>query len=94
VIYQLSLDSGRLPQDWLSASVALAFKTQNYRFPANYQPISLTSVPCKILEHIIGHHIMSYFQEHKTLTPLNHGFKSGYSTETQLLTATNDLMIS
>jgi hypothetical protein len=94
VIYQLSLDTGRLPQDWLSANVACAFKKGDRHSPANYRPISLTSVPCKILEHIIGHHIMSYLEEHEILTPLNHGFRSGFSTETQLLTTTNDLMIS
>jgi hypothetical protein len=93
VIYQLSLDTGRLPKDWLSANVACAFKKGDRHSPANYRPISLTSVPCKILEHIIGHHIMSYLEEHGILTPLNHGFRSGFSTETQLLT-TNDLMIS
>jgi hypothetical protein len=37
---------------------------------------------------------MSYLEEHRILTSLNHGFRSGYSTETQLLTTTDDLMIS
>ena len=62
--------------------------------PGNYRPISLTSVPCKILEHIICRHVMSHLEKNKILTNLNHGFRSGYSTETQLLTTTTDLLNS
>ncbi|KAK7096441.1 hypothetical protein V1264_005737 [Littorina saxatilis] len=62
--------------------------------PANYRPISLTSVPCKVLEHIISRHILSHLETNNILTNLNHGFRSGYSTETQLLTTTEDLLSS
>ncbi|KAK7111648.1 hypothetical protein V1264_011249 [Littorina saxatilis] len=94
LIFQTSVDSGRLPKDWLSANVSCAFKKGDRHEPANYRPISLTSVLCKLLEHIIFRHIMSHFQAHKILTNLNHGFRSGYSTETQLLTTTSDLLQS
>ena len=50
---------------------------------------SLTSVSCKILEHIACHHILFYLKSNNILTNLNHGFRSGYSTETQLLTYYN-----
>ena len=34
---------------------------------------------------------MFHFQEHKVLTNLNHGFRSGYLTETQLAVTVDDL---
>lgn len=94
IIYQKSIDTAQLPQDWLTANVSCAFKKGDRHIAANYRPISLTSVPCKILEHIIFRHIMSHLENHQILTNLNHGFRSGFSTETQLLTTTNDLLKS
>ena len=37
---------------------------------------------------------MHFFDKHGTLTSLNHGFRAGYSCETQLLTTVNDLVKS
>ena len=56
--------------------------------------VSLTSVPCKLLEHVICKHMLKYLERHKVLTSLNHGFRSGYSCETQLLFALHDFMKS
>ena len=93
-IFQVSLDSGKLPTDWLSANVSCAFKKGDRHLASNYRPISLTSVSCKILKHIVCRHILSYLESNNILTNLNHGFRSGYSTETQVLTTTQDLLSS
>ena len=55
-------------------------------------PVSLTSVTCKILEHIICRHLLKHLEKNKILTNLNHGFRSGYSCETQLITLINDFL--
>ena len=94
LIYQRSLDSGKLPSDWLTANISAAFKKGNRHLAENYRPISLTSVPCKILEHIICRHLLKHLENFKILTHLNHGFRSGYSCETQLLTTADDLLSS
>ena len=54
-IFQRSLDTAVLPSDWRTANVSAVFKKGDKHLPENYRPISLTSVPCKILEHI--HHL-------------------------------------
>ena len=54
-------------------------------------PISLTSVLCKLLEHIIHSHIMSHFDSHNIFTEAQHGFRKCGSTETQLLLTIHDL---
>ena len=38
--------------------------------------------------------MMNHFEKYKVLTPLNHGFRSGFSCETQLLTTANDVLKS
>ena len=94
IIFQVSLDSGKLPTDWLSANVSCIFKKGDRHLASNYRPISLTSISCKILEHIVCRHTLPYLESNNILTNLNHGFRSGYSTETQLLTTTQDLLSS
>jgi hypothetical protein len=56
--------------------------------------VSLTSVPCKLLEHAICKHMLKHLERHKVITSLNHGFRSGYSCEIQLLVTLHDFMKS
>ena len=60
VIFVQSLSSGQIPKDWLTANITPVFKKRDQGDPSNYRPISLTSVCCKILEHIIRRYVMEY----------------------------------
>ena len=46
------------------------------------------------VEHIIYKHIITCLESQHILTPLNHGYQAGHSTETQLLTTVHDLVTS
>ena len=46
----------------------------------------------KLLEHIICKQIMSHFLENKILTPVQHGFRSKHSSESQLLITTDEFI--
>ena len=74
------------------ANVAPVFKKGDRHSPANYRPISLTCVCAKLLEHIICKQIMSHFSENKITTPVQHGFRSKHSCESQLLITTDDFI--
>ncbi|KAI8516831.1 hypothetical protein Bbelb_054120 [Branchiostoma belcheri] len=60
-LYQASLDQGVVPDDWKRAHVCPVFKKGERYKAENYRPISLTSLPCKLLEHILVSNIMSYW---------------------------------
>ena len=90
-LFQKSIDTGSIPDDWLTANVVAVFKKGEKHDPSNYRPISLTSVTCKILEHIIYSQIMAHYNRHTFLSDYQHGFRSGYSCETQLLTTIEDI---
>ena len=75
-IYQKSIDTGTLPRDWLNANVSCIFKKGDKHAPENYRPVSLTSMPCKLLEDVICKHMLKHLERHKVLTSLNHGFMS------------------
>ena len=54
--------------------------------PENYRPISLTCILSKVPEHVIVSSIMNHLDNHNLLLyPLQHGFNSKVSCETQLL---------
>ena len=52
-IFQQSLDTGEIPQDWKNANTVPIFKKGDRPKPANYRPISLTPIITKMLEHIL-----------------------------------------
>jgi len=54
-------------------------------------PISLTSIVCKVMEHMLTSEIMKHLETHNILAPCQFGFRSGHSIESQLLTVTDDL---
>ena len=91
-IFQLSIDTGELPEDWRNANVSPIFKKGDRHTASNYRPVSLTCVCCKLLEHIVCRQILNHLEQHNILTSLQHGFRSGHSCETQLITTTNDIM--
>ena len=93
-IFTQSLDTGELPRDWSLANVAPIFKKGNRVLAENYRPVSLTCITCKVFEHIVCRHILDHVEDHKILTNLQHGFRSGRSCETQLITTTHDLLSS
>ena len=90
IIFDQSLQTGKLPDDWVEANVV--FKKGDWHSPANYRPISLTCVCAKLLEHIICKQIMSHFSKNKILKPVQYGFRSKHSCESQLLITTDEFI--
>jgi len=68
------------------------FKKRGRADPANYHPVSLTSIACKLLEHIACSHIRKQTDRYNILGEANHGFRAKHSTETQLLLTTHDML--
>lgn len=54
-------------------------------------PVSLTSIPCNILEHILHHHIMGHFDKVAFLVDVHNSFRKGRSCDTQLSALMDDL---
>ena len=90
-VFQKSLDTCELPLDWQKANISPIIKTGNRSDPANYRPVLSTSIPCKMLEHIIHTNIMRHLEKYKVLNDEQHGFRRGRSCETQLALSVNDL---
>ena len=91
IIFTQSLNTRELPSDWLKANICPIFKKGNRSSPSNYRPISLTSSCCKVLEHIIFHSIMDHIQLNNILIDNQHGFRPGFSCQTQLISLMEDV---
>ena len=93
-IFNQTLSTGTIPSDWSKALVTPIYKKGNIHSPANYRPVSLTTVTCKILEHIICTNILAHMEKHEMLSSVQHGFRKTHSCESQLLTTLDDFYTS
>ena len=57
-IFTTSLETSRIPHQWETILVAPIFKNWDRNNAANYRPVSLTSICCKVCEYIIAKSIM------------------------------------
>ena len=92
IIYQSSMNTGEVPSDWRDAFVTPIFKKGERYDPANYRPVSLICISCKVLEHIIVSHVRNHLENNGILCDHQHGFRRGRSCETQLLELVDELM--
>ena len=53
ILFNKVLEDSKLPRDWKMAYISAIFKKGSRSLPANYRPISLTCILCKILERFI-----------------------------------------
>ena len=65
IVFNRTLQTGRIPEDWKQANVSAVFKKGQRYDPANYRPVSLTFLCCKMLEHIITKSIMKHVDHHQ-----------------------------
>ena len=84
-LFNLTLRTGILPTDWKNAFITPIFKKGSRNVAANYRPISLTVITCKILERFIRDKVVTHLYEENLLSNKQYGFISGRSTTTQLL---------
>ena len=89
-LFQQSIDTGEIPKEWSLANICPLFKKGDRSLACNYRPVSLTCIPCKLLEHIVCSNIMAHLDEHELLSDRQHTFRKWLSCETQLTTVIND----
>ena len=83
-LFILSMSLSLLPQDWTRAHITPVYKRGSPHLPANYRPISLTSLVVKIMEHLIFNAVVDHLNGYNFFSCSQHGFRRGYSCLTQL----------
>ena len=86
-VMNCSLADGALPADWKLSQITPVFKSGKRCNIANYRPVALTSIICKVLERAVADNINEHMSSLCLSNPNQHGFTSRKSCVTQLTNA-------
>ena len=92
LIWSSSFSLGQVPECYRTSIVCPIHKKGDKVSPENYRPISLTSHVIKTFERIIRNKMVHYLETNNILSKNQHGFRSGRSTLSQLLSHINDII--
>jgi len=84
IIFERFWRTGEVSEDWRKASVTPVFKKGKKEDPGNHRPVSLTSIPGKVVEQLILEVINKLVEEKKVIRSSQHGLIKGKSCLTNL----------
>ncbi|KFV87101.1 RNA-directed DNA polymerase from mobile element jockey, partial [Struthio camelus australis] len=67
IILERSWRSGEVPEDWKKASVTPVFKKGKKEEPGNSRPVSLTSLPGKVMEQLLLEVLTKHVEDKKVI---------------------------
>ncbi|GAB0180640.1 mitochondrial enolase superfamily member 1 [Grus japonensis] len=85
IIFERSWKTEEVPEDWRKANVTLVFKKGKKDDPEIYRPVSLSSIPGKVMEQLILGVMNKHVEEKKVIRSGQHGFTKGKSCLTNLI---------
>ena len=85
MIFKLSYEIETVVEDWKTAHVKALFKKGARDEAGNHRPISLTCIPCKMMEKLVRDCKVSYMNSNNMFSNSQFGFRSLRSCALQLL---------
>ena len=84
-IINLSINTGRIPDDLKMARIVPLYKKNSKTHLRNYRPISVLSVISKVFEKVVFMQLKDNLPENRLLYEFQSDFRSSYSTDTCLI---------
>jgi hypothetical protein len=88
---EVTMNNGTLPCDWKRATVIPIHKGGDRSLVTNYRLVSLTLIVGKQMEHIIASYLRQVWEKNDGLYEGQHGFRPGYSCESQVIMVCQDI---
>jgi len=76
---------GEVPEDWRLGSVTPIFRKGKKEYLVNYRPVSLTTIPGKVMEQLVLDTISKQLEEKKIFRSSQHKFTKEKSCLTNLM---------
>lgn len=70
-LFEQSLHHGILPRQWKVGKVVPQYKSGDRHSTQKCRPVSLTCIPCKIMEHVLYTQIFKFLKSNGFFLPLN-----------------------
>jgi hypothetical protein len=90
-LLEIPMNNGTPPADWKSAIVVPTHEGGDRSLVTNYTPVSLSSVVSKQMVHVIASYLRQVWDKNDWLYEGQHGFRLGYSCESQVITICQDI---
>ena len=90
-LLDITVNNATVPNDRKRATVVPNYKKGDLSIVTSHRPVSLTSVVCRQMENVIAGYLRQVWDTNKWLYEGQHGFRSGYSCESQIVTVCQDI---
>ncbi|XP_043470936.1 uncharacterized protein LOC122504103 [Leptopilina heterotoma] len=90
-LFNMSLQTSIFPEDWKRVLIKPIGKVKVPQQPGDYRPIAILSSLSKVLEKVVFYQLNKFVETNDVLSPFQSGYRKGFSTQTLLAGATDDI---
>jgi hypothetical protein len=85
------MNNNAIPVHWMKAIVVSIYKVEGQSVAVNYRPVSLTSLLCKQMDHVLAGYLREVWEMSGWLYEGQQAFRPGYFCENPVVTVCQEI---